>query len=78
MSWKLYVIHFDRPYKHAKHYTGIAIDVEKRMKCYFISDFHNINHISIKELWKATYRVQRIMKKFNDRYGWNYVHKKGK
>ena len=32
MSWKLYVIHFDRPYKHAKHYTGIAIDVEKRMK----------------------------------------------
>ena len=32
MSWKLYVIHFDKPYKHAKHYTGIAIDVVKSMK----------------------------------------------
>ena len=32
MSWKVYVIHFDKPYKHAKHYTGIAIDVDKRMK----------------------------------------------
>ena len=32
MSWKLYVIHFDKPYKHAKHYTGIAIDVDKRIK----------------------------------------------
>lgn len=34
MSWKVYVIHFDKPYKHAKHYTGIALDVEKRMKQY--------------------------------------------
>ena len=32
MTWKVYVIHFDKPYKHAKHYTGIAINVEKRMK----------------------------------------------
>lgn len=32
MSWKVYVIHFDRAYKHAKHYTGIAKNVEKRMK----------------------------------------------
>lgn len=30
--WKVYVIHFDKPYKHAKHYTGIAINVEARMK----------------------------------------------
>ncbi len=32
MSWKVYVIHFDKPYKHAKHYTGIALNVNKRMK----------------------------------------------
>jgi len=32
MSWKVYVIHFDKSYRHAKHYTGIAINVEKRMK----------------------------------------------
>jgi len=31
-AWKLYVIHFDKPYKHAKHYTGICINVDKRMK----------------------------------------------
>lgn len=30
-TWKLYVIHFNTPYKHAKHYTGIALDVEKRI-----------------------------------------------
>ena len=32
MSWKVYVIHFNKPYKHAKHYTGIAKNVPKRMK----------------------------------------------
>ena len=32
MTWKIYVIHFDKPYKHAKHYTGIALDVENRVK----------------------------------------------
>lgn len=32
MSWKIYVIHFDKPYKHAKHYTGIAQNVEKRIE----------------------------------------------
>lgn len=31
-TWKVYCIHFDKPYKHAKHYTGIAINVEERMK----------------------------------------------
>jgi len=31
-TWKVYVLHFDTPYKHAKHYTGIARNVEKRMK----------------------------------------------
>lgn len=32
MSWKVYVLHFDKPYKHAKHYTGIAKNIEKRIK----------------------------------------------
>jgi len=32
ITWKVYVIHFDTPYKHAKHYTGIAKNVPKRMK----------------------------------------------
>ena len=31
-TWKVYVIHFDRAYKHAKHYTGITINIETRMK----------------------------------------------
>lgn len=30
-TWKLYVLHFDKPYKHAKHYTGIAKNVLKRI-----------------------------------------------
>lgn len=32
MSWKVYILHFDKPYKHAKHYTGIAKNIEKRVK----------------------------------------------
>lgn len=32
MTWKVYVLHFDEPYKHAKHYTGIAKNVEKRVQ----------------------------------------------
>lgn len=30
MTWYLYVIHFDKKYKHAGHYTGIAINPEQR------------------------------------------------
>lgn len=31
-TWKVYVLHFDTPYKHAKHYTGIAVNVERRVR----------------------------------------------
>lgn len=27
----VYLIHFDRPYKHAKHYTGWALDLDARI-----------------------------------------------
>lgn len=27
----LYVIHFDRPYKHAKHYLGFTRDLDQRL-----------------------------------------------
>ena len=27
----VYLIHFDRPYKHARHYIGYAEEVDKRM-----------------------------------------------
>jgi len=32
MSWKVYVIHFNQPYRHAKHYTGIAKNIKSRMR----------------------------------------------
>jgi predicted GIY-YIG superfamily endonuclease len=28
----IYLIHFDRPYKHAGHYLGYASDLEKRLE----------------------------------------------
>lgn len=31
-KWNVYVLHFDRAYKHAKHYTGITNDFENRME----------------------------------------------
>jgi len=30
--WYVYVIHFGSPYKHAKHYTGIAKNPKERLK----------------------------------------------
>ena len=30
-SWTTYLLHFDRPYKHARHYTGTASDLEARL-----------------------------------------------
>jgi predicted GIY-YIG superfamily endonuclease len=27
----VYLIHFDQPFKHAKHYTGWALDLEARL-----------------------------------------------
>ena len=27
----VYLIHFDTPYKHARHYTGWASDLERRV-----------------------------------------------
>ena len=27
----VYLIHFDRPYKHARHYTGWALDLDARL-----------------------------------------------
>jgi|ERR1043166_1145738 predicted GIY-YIG superfamily endonuclease len=29
-DWSVYVIHFDPPHKHAKHYTGIVLNVQER------------------------------------------------
>jgi hypothetical protein len=27
----LYLLHFSRPYQHARHYLGFAVDVERRV-----------------------------------------------
>ena len=32
MTWKLYIIHFNRSFHHARHYIGIAQDAKKRLK----------------------------------------------
>jgi predicted GIY-YIG superfamily endonuclease len=28
----VYLLHFDRPYRHAKHYLGTAADLEQRLR----------------------------------------------
>jgi len=30
--WVVYLIHFDRPYQHARHYLGTTNDLEHRLK----------------------------------------------
>jgi predicted GIY-YIG superfamily endonuclease len=30
-SWITYLLHFDRPYKHTRHYTGTAADLQARL-----------------------------------------------
>ena len=29
-DWEVYIIHFDPPYKHARHYTGISLNSQDR------------------------------------------------
>jgi hypothetical protein len=31
MRGTVYLLHFDRPFRHAKHYTGWALDLESRL-----------------------------------------------
>ena len=30
-TWKLYILHFHKAYKHAKHYQGITNDIDRRI-----------------------------------------------
>lgn len=30
----VYLLHFDRPYQHARHYTGWACDIDRRLEAH--------------------------------------------
>ena len=31
-GWVVYLIHFERPYRHARHYLGVTNDLEHRLQ----------------------------------------------
>lgn len=53
-----YLIHFDKPYHHARHYVGSTVDVPKRLARHRRSDGANL----LRVLNKAGigYRVVRV------------------
>lgn len=37
----IYLIHFSRPYKHARHYLGYTTNLEERLECHRSGDGHS-------------------------------------
>jgi len=31
-GWTVYLLHFERPYKHARHYLGVTNNLEQRLR----------------------------------------------
>lgn len=67
----VYLLHFDRPFRHAKHYLGSTVDLDARLAC------HRSNHSDVRLLriikaagigfqlartWKGDKKRERKMK----------------
>lgn len=72
MKWHLYVIHFDTKYKHAGHYTGIAINPTERFEAHCKGRGARLTEIAAGN--NINMRIS-ILKSFN---GFSKAHKEEK
>ena len=67
----IYLLHFDTPYKHAKHYTGIAKDLEARLAEHASGQGARLTQVvreqgiawRVARTWKGDRRRERQLKK---------------
>ena len=67
----VYLLHFDRPYRHAKHYTGFTHDLDARTVHHIIGDgarllqviqIHGIGW-KLARTWPGTRATERALKR---------------
>lgn len=56
----IYLIHFDQPFKHAKHYIGSAVDLEHRLNEHRTSAPKCANLMRVVNAAGITWRVARL------------------
>ena len=68
-NWIVYIIHFNEPYKHAKHYTGITNDFYLRMKAHLKGKGAKLPYIVLKSgigmkffIWKNNLNFKEAKK----------------
>jgi len=70
-SGTLYLIHFDEPYKHARHYLGFTKDLESRIKSHQAGSGANLMKViteagiswQVVRVWYGDRHLERKLKK---------------
>ena len=66
----VYLLHFDRPYKHAKHYMGYTENLEKRIERHVRGDGSGLVRavveagigFQVAKIWEGTRAFERYLK----------------
>jgi len=69
-SGVVYLLHFDRPYKHAKHYMGYANNLERRIERHVRGDGSKLVKavveagigFKVAKVWEGTRELERYFK----------------
>jgi predicted GIY-YIG superfamily endonuclease len=69
----VYLIHFERPYKHAKHYLGVSDNLAARIACHEHGNGARLMSViarndirwSVVRLWPGDRQLERKLKNFH-------------
>lgn len=66
----IYLLHFDRAYRHAKHYTGFAVDLDRRLTAHLCGRGARLTTVvaqagigwTLARVWPGTRSMERALK----------------
>jgi hypothetical protein len=67
----IYLLHFDRPYRHARHYTGWTTDLDARLAAHIVGDGARLIEVieqagigwTLARTWTGTRNTERALKR---------------
>jgi hypothetical protein len=67
----VYLLHFDRPYRHARHYTGWTTDLDARLAQHIVGDGARLLQVieqagigrTLARTWRGTRNTERGLKR---------------
>jgi len=70
----VYLIHFERPYKHARHYLGWTVDIEQRLKSHATGNGARLMEVVTKagipwhvsRTWQGGPELEQALKTWNN------------